>query len=854
MTTTVAALAVASFLAITFLPEVVSFAAEQPGVKMVGRWKPSTLAPGRTVSAATTGTQLAADPQARLLYAWDGNAWLAVYDLDTLKPRGPGLQSTGIKTVAVADPISGTLLVGLGTRPQGTSRLAQFALQNGAPRELGSFDTSLFLGPGQEILGIYRAPDRPVVWLLSAIGSGAALTGTPDVVITELEIPDNRVSRAVHRWSKRITGCGITMHTIGPIPVALGYVPAQEALYFGCGNTGIAAKNAPVVRGAARLVLRPGATPNSTTPSDPEFYPTPGGFSAADSFFDPVSGRLLFTTLSAGINSVVFFDSLTNSYVGSFGAGGNTLQGGGLDPVSGRFYGASADSRTGLLVTDVRATPARQGYAFPQYSTLDGKGPVAHAVVTDPVTGLVMLKYSGDAGFAVMQDTIPWYAPLEEDDPDRSTIDVPEDPARTTALFSAAAQGYGSRHRQIGGIAAPLENYAGAGSLPYPVGPGTRELRTSYLNGLTVSNGEAGASVITADRDRQNTSADSSKLPQGDPWPYEPVHCVDFGTEPSSAREGTSSVRCEAASVRAEAETLYDRGNAGGVEVSRSSLRAAVRRDSVKGALSTVNVRAEGISVLGGVLQIGDVTATAQAVAKGRPGTAKGTWTRTVSNVSLGGELLCEKDCDTEELAKRVNSQLVGRVRIDFPKPDPTFFTGSPGGYQALVRRAPFEQFQEQAFNGQPPDRIEVPAMVVTVFQDDTRAGRTIVELAATEAEARYGIALLGDDGSGGGGGGGGDASATGGAFGHLNSLPDGSPVFGLDPTAPAVAGRIGGLGSPAGDIGGDLASAGGILWNGLKGMLDLLPVWAVLLLPVYLSARRWLLLQRDALVTGGTS
>lgn len=843
----------AVYVALLFAPVGSSQAAELPGVRVVGRWRPTTLPANYLPGNATQLATLYADPVARLLYAYNTSpGWLAAYDLDSLQPRGAGLSVSGFRTSTYVDAVSGTVFFAFADRTAGTSRIEQFGMRNGSPARLAALDTTAALKPGQEIVGMYRDPLRPVLWALSGRPQGGSLTGVRDIAVSEIEVPGADLGKATVRWSKSLPACEVAMNGSAPVPVGLGYVPEQKALYFGCGSYQLF-RNSPVARGAARLPLGPStASANASTPGELELFPIPGSFNNADAFFDPGSRRLVITTLAGGA-SVILFDTVTNSYVGSFAAGNNKIGQLGLDPVAGRFYGLSAEPDTGLIVSDVRATPARQGYGFPELAKADGQLPTTFEIATDPVRRRLILKYSGGVDFVVVEDNIPPYRPPEVDDPDRNTIDVPEQDGKTTALYAVGAQGYGSRRRQIGGLEALVINTGGIGNVAFPVGKGTRELRTAYLNSLTLTNGDAGASAITADRDRDNTAADASHGPSDDPWPYAPAHCIDFGTEPGDHAEGTTEVSCAAATGRVSAESVFEESDAGGVAVDRSTLKAVGRRDPKKGAVSTVTATARGVSVLGGVVEIGEVSATAEAVAKGRPGTAKATHQRVVKNVTVLGQRVCGAECNTEDVARAVNGRLVGRVRIDFPQPDAAGATGSDGGYQALIRRNPFEQLQEQLFNEQPPDRIEVPGMVITVYQDDAKPGRSITELAAVGVEARYGIAVLQDGFPGSGNI---EEGSSGGAdsFGDLaTALSGGSPVFGLDPTSPLQLGRTIPR-SPPQSLDGELASAGGILWNGLKRTLELLPVWAVLLLPVYLSARRWLLLQRDALVTGGSS
>lgn len=835
-----------AYAAVLFAPFAAPSVAQEQGIAIDGTWRPTTL----SGTASASNAKLYADPVARVLYSYHTTGWLAAYDLDSLAPLGSGISAPGTFSGAVADPITSTLFIAFAERSQASSRVVQYGMTPEGVRQRGQVNTSS-IGTGQEVFGMYRSPDKPVLWLFSTTQFNAT-----NPTLSELEIPGYDVARGTLRWSKPLTGCSIAMKGNPELPIGFGYVPEQRALYFGCGNpSGFdGTVNTPVVRGAARLTLRPGTTPNSTAPGDVEFFPTPGVFSTAASHFDPVSRRLLFSTYAPSVgagSAILLFDTVTNSYVGSFATGGNQLEQEALEPVSGRFYALSRQPSTGMVVTDVRATPARQGYGFPAYSTMAGKAPIKFAPAVDPVSGRMFVKYDGMPDFVIFRDTIPWYSPLEGDDPDRNTVNAPEEDGKTTALYSAAGQGYGSRQRQVGGIEALFL----IGNVSYPVGAGTREVRTSYLDGMSVTNGEASAAAITADRDRENTAADASHLPSGDPWPYGLAHCVDFGNEAKEDVDATTTVSCAAGDARVAVASSYEDGDMGGVFVGETTLQASGRRDAKKGAVSTVTSTAKGISVLGGVIQIGEVSATAQAFAKGRPGTAGTTYIRTVKNVKLQGSTVCEKECNINDLARQVNAQFVGRIRIDIPNPDPVGAAGSDGGYQALLRRAPFEQLQEQVLNGQPPDRIELPALVITVYEDGNKSARTIVELAATEAEARYGIALLGDGGDFGGGSAGGDGGIeTLDAFGDLGTaLAGDSPIFGLDPTTATPSARLP-MSSGGRGIDGELASAGGLIWNGIKGTLKLLPVWAVLLLPIYLSARRWLLLQRDALVDGGTS
>jgi hypothetical protein len=269
--------------------------------------------------------------------------------------------------------------------------------------------------------------------------------------------------------------------------------------------------------------------------------------------------------------------------------------------------------------------------------------------------------------------------------------------------------------------------------------------------------------------------------------------------------------------------------------------------DPVRGAVSTVTSHAENISVLGGILRFGEVRASATAWAHGRPGTSGTDYKPVIKRVSLAGQELCSDTCSTQVI-DTINQQLAGRVRVSVPVPGRL---ASNGGYQATVARRSADQIEEIVLNEQPNDRLELPAMVITVYGDAAKPARTVVELAGAEVEARYGITALSsrfddidDPGSG-------ALSSIIGSDLAGGSGP--SPFFGLPPgeqpfgASPVGISNSDGTGTPASA----LSTAGRLIWNGLRS-LKLVPVWAFLLVPIYLSARRWLLLQRTRLLAGG--
>jgi hypothetical protein len=259
---------------------------------------------------------------------------------------------------------------------------------------------------------------------------------------------------------------------------------------------------------------------------------------------------------------------------------------------------------------------------------------------------------------------------------------------------------------------------------------------------------------------------------------------------------------------------------------------------------------AKGISLLNGAVQIGAVTTTATSQAHGRAGTAKSTLSRTVSNVQIQGTEYCTSQCDANALAALINAQFAGLLRLDLPGADPTY-EASSGGYQAIIRRPLAAQIQEADLNDQATDRTEVPAMVVTQFVgDNRRPARIVTYIAGAETEARYGIYALDqsvaqpvpgtDFGTGLPASSGGNASLIDSAGGGSGGAPTGGGT-GTNPVATH------GGGHPRSPLAG-LLPPGGWRWIAAHPVaaMKLLFMWAVLLSPVYVAARRWLLLQRN--------
>lgn len=862
-----------------------STGAQEVGLVVLSTWKPTVL-PASNPGQYQNTNQLFIEAATRRLYAV-GPGFVGVYNVDTLQPLGPGL-TLAHTNITVALPDSRNGAVHIATWDPSHLWIDTVSLKDGVPVVLSTTDLSTQL-PNEQIVGMARFPGSPNIWVISeknnTRGPGLAAGST----ITELNAAQADKPMTIN-WTKPLNDCLRPMRSNTGTNAAIGYVPDPEkagsgALYFGCANpTALSALGAPVPRGAARLTVT-GSPLQKTTPGDFRLFPRDGDFVSAQSYWDPVSHRLTMAAGSSGGGATTYvFDAESDTYVGNISTGNNFVKQAGINPVTGRYYAGTASKLFGVVAADVRATPVTQGRNFPSLASSDiGTLDDAPAAI-DPVTNRVFLRYSGNKGveFRVVEDRLAPYIAPPGADPDENTVDVPEAPGKTEATFGSSVHGFGSRIKQIGGESALEGNFSQGADLGQnlPIGRGTRELRGAYLNHLGVLNQEAGASAISADRDRDNTDSDLRKHPTwpeqlgeqpewpenpelvpedlnmpGPPNPFEPVagwpvkdaYCLDFGGQTTTVTESGSTVLCDQGQKYATAGSTFHGFSANNFSLGSSSVASSARVTSAKGSVSSITATAEDISVLAGAVKIDQVIGSASATAHGRKGTAATTWDRKISGVTVNGVKICDANCDPNAVADSVNSSFGGKVLVTFPTPAQS---ASPGGYQALVRRSVREQLEEMLLNEQRSDRLEVPTMVITIVEDSVKPARTRLELAAVAAESLYGISVLGADG----GIDGDDSLGTLDDALSSSGLDDfgGTPLFGLPPSAGGTGG--GGTRNPriGGGSGGLADGAGKLIWNGLKRTAALFPIWAVLLAPVYLSARRWLLLQRGRLLAGG--
>ena len=828
-----------------------------PGVTVDRTFLPTVVPPGYLAQSGPYAQHLALSPvtAAGVLYGIDelSPGYVSAYGLTTMRPLSrQGLRLDGTVSTYTQLPGRQGLLIAVSAagQEQPTTELEQVAWSAGRLRVVSKLPTpTSAFGPAQIVVGLARDPGSNQFFVLSA--SSVEASYVPGSVQLSLVQLAGRGAPARVVWRQSLPDCQLPMASGRPgpvqLPAPLGVMHSRLELVVGCsaqGSGGIYKPPTAIGVGVVRLAGR--AHPSY---GGFQLFPYPGDATAnSEGIWFPREDRLAFQIRdsSSASSAWALFDADHDAYVGTIPISVNADEAG-ADLVHGRLYLLNSVSNDGLRTADVGPTPADQGHAYPQYSKDRinedqdyGVSPRPWPLVTDPAHHRLFVLYVGSHRFVVLRDSVSYYTSPAPADPDQNTTDIPEKRGVTAANWSGSAQGFGSVIRQVGG----------ASSLQYNVVPfvvnqgqsGTQQLATSYLDTMQLTGGDARASAVTAAPDNGPTTATLGQA--GLQWPYHPAVCDDSGAT-KTATVDNAEVACDSAAGSVKASVVGGAAGAGSTAkaadlvVSSTALTARSTSAQGQGMTTTVSSVARGVSVLGGVLQIGHIAATAVAHAGGRPGTAHTSYSRTLSNVVLLGQQLCAHSCDPKDLASRINDALAGRVAVTFPEPDRQLAAGSAGGYQALVRRDIFAETEETQLNEQDPNRVEVPAMQLTIFEDNTVKSRTVVYLAGVEAEAHYGIYRL--------------SCATCSPRATTKAQPTNqaakAPATGSGPATPVTT-QTGATASPQvaaqpTTVGGLLRHGWQLLTNGIGAVVRLFGVWLLLLAPVYVSARRWLLLSR---------
>jgi hypothetical protein len=202
------------------------------------------------------------------------------------------------------------------------------------------------------------------------------------------------------------------------------------------------------------------------------------------------------------------------------------------------------------------------------------------------------------------------------------------------------------------------------------------------------------------------------------------------------------------------------------------------------------------------------------------------------------------------KVVEAINALPVQNVRAELPLADPSLASGTPKGAAAAIVRERYQQLHDEVLNRLSPDDQHVPALRLVVQEDAYQRGAVLIDLAAPETATLRSVSPCRFCGTTGG-------STIDPPLPVLPSIlsplrPEGSGPFVPAPTTHGSGGR--GHGSGLLDkILGPAGRGARAVANGLIAMLTsphklplVIAVWSVLATPVYLSARRRLLLLDD--------
>ncbi|HVL89904.1 MAG TPA: hypothetical protein VM841_06680 [Actinomycetota bacterium] len=510
-------------------------------------------------------------------------------------------------------------------------------------------------------------------------------------------------------------------------------------------------------------VLR--VTLTAAGPAGVEVFPgVPGPLSAQ---FDAGSDRVFFLTTNGGAGRGAWvFDGLRSSFLGVIASGDNRVGASdyamGIDPATGRLY---METPAGFLIADARRTPLPAGLLFRELA-----GQVIGSIHVDPVTRRVFLPspfvknpQGQSTEYLILKDTIRVSKDPPPGDPDALTADVAERKGVTDVNYTGGARAFAMRALTTGGAQRMVWNLAlgqfspedrgfdaaAAAVATVPLDQSNRDLYAARVHNVSIGNAssEAAASFGHADA---GTLRDAERA--GRAWPFPAAECRDDAGRPESKNEAGSSASCDldATSVTG-ASALTGSATDEGALLSTRALVAFgnVSRNERDGLVARAIAVVQDVSI-GNRVRIGEIRAEALTRAKGRPGTAAGSFERFIENVRIDTDgngtvdFTCEL-CRPQAVAAAIEQALPGQVKVEFPSPDTAWFGGSKRGYQAVVQKETFRGYAEKTLNDD--DAPEVTGMQVTFFADG-RAGRSrqVVQLAGVQAESHYGIYLLGQD------------------------------------------------------------------------------------------------------------
>jgi hypothetical protein len=635
----------------------------------------------------------------------------------------------------------------------------------------------------------YYAPEDKlyVVTEESSARNASIILDTHLVVLHELDASRLTEGTASRNWSYPVPQCASVIGTEEQFAV----LRSGDAVYIPCRAPKLDPTSSKDIHldpsGIARVSIGDASSQTDIGDFSVNFIAFGGDVTAGPITVDPVGERLIFRSDGADLSEagIVIFDARTSALIGRIPT--PAVQSIGVDAARGRLYGIvqiDAEAPITVLVASTRGVTIDQGRAYPLKLDAEPDRTGLPRTVVDPIRRRFYWELAGEkGGYVVLEDRTPSPPQETQLDPDANTLDIAEGP-KTDVNYAGGARAYGSRLRWVNGVGGPVRNFDLLlpdleTILNFYVSPDTRDLRFGRVSNATLGNSEASARATGADFDTATTAeldeiarnlglSPSEPPPEGEPsedtvieqtiGPTDEARCADFSGEPAGSTSDGAVVACNLrkAAVTASSEyrlrTPAELGNGIVVHVGFARSTVSTVRDRVRGIVSIAEAETRDVLLeIPGVVtvDIGRVYARAETFAHGRHGTAGSTpFRREISDIvvrtAAGTQQVCSGPCTIPTLATTLNRVLGTRMHVGFPSEDAVRAKGSPGGYEALVVRDPFEQVNDQFVNLQGDDAgLEVPGMELTVFADGRVSSRVVLYLAAVSAESHYGIYRL---------------------------------------------------------------------------------------------------------------
>jgi hypothetical protein len=766
----------------------------------------------------------------KLGYAWDADR--------------RGLFLVGYPDLAAAAATIDPLLVHITTAGKVLSAVPLKAFQNGIA-----------------VVGItYYAPSNRV-YALGQVADPTTLAGTYIVQVNEID-----PATGLSSWptgAQVVPSCQklVTLNR----PAAITRNRHTGRLYFGCGTGNFALLPQPGVPAVADIDI-----------SDPAslkvaYHPIAGGYNQGETVADEEGGKYIMVAQGSGspVQAAWIFDEVHGTVTGVVSAGHLNVHYAAVDQVTGRLF-LGIDKA--LLVGSTRLLKTPQAIKLP--IPIVEQGASGTASLPGPGYLLVTEKLSrGDLKPVVRlyKAKLPTFPPPAPENRDASTIDAPETPNVVAANFNGSGQAYGVRGFVVGGVNGAAQNIvqspddwwgklqglvqvpslsdpSGTAQTPpvsQNVNDGDRQVYFARVNRAFVSEGEASATAIKADRDT-TTDADYGTVTSPDQrvdpdqpsqtrqaWPYSAAACADHGDGvPDQSADGASA-KCDQSKGQVTTTAIFDQANGvpGVIQTGGSDSSSTLTRAVGQGV--SVETTAEARDVQIGVVHIGKIISLAKAKAAGRPGTSDAHYTRTFENVSMPN-FSCTTNCDPQQVVDHMNAVLGSKIIAELPR-----YTAqkTPKGAAASAEREAWEHQQDVVVNDQAETERQVAALRVTFLNDNSARSRVVFEFAGAEADAEYDLYRLDRGGFG--------PSETSvlDVPGLPSITPGGLVVPPFSPT-PNVAGGTGHGGSGPGSLLHQLGHGLRVLLMGRHSTLLSVCLWALLLTPIFFAARRRYLLR----------